>query len=366
MAGPGKDPNAVSESADAPSDQPWGAGARRGRRAATGLWAAAAAVVLVLAAAAGAWLAFDRAILAPERETAAAEAARFDRALAALGARADRFEAELARRDAAGRSQDPALEARLAGLAERIAALEAAEARPDALAGRMEALEARLAAGRDPATDEAAAGAAAEREARRDAALRALTATVAALEARLERLRRGAAPSAGREGAMLLAIGQLRAALDRGRPFQRELEALRRIRGADGAADPIAALAPAGIPTEAALVREFPARAAEAARAAFADGDGGWIDRSWARLSRLVTVRRVGADAPGDGASAVLARAEALLEAGDLAGAAAALAPLDGAPAEAMAAWRAGALARAAAETALARLAEAALAESGG
>ncbi len=70
----------------------------------------------------------------------------------------------------------------------------------------------------------------------------------------------------------------------------------------------------------------------------------------------MVTVRRVGADVTGDTTLAVLARAEARLESGDLAGAEAALAPLAGKPAEVLADWRAAVVARIAARTAIARL----------
>ena len=71
----------------------------------------------------------------------------------------------------------------------------------------------------------------------------------------------------------------------------------------------------------------------------------------------MVTVRRVGEGAEeGEGALAVIARAENRLASGDLAAAAAALEALDGAPGKAFGEWRAAARARAAAEAAIARL----------
>ena len=106
-----------------------------------------------------------------------------------------------------------------------------------------------------------------------------------------------------------------------------------------------------------ALEAEFPALAARAAQAALAPEDGDWLDRTAARLSRVVTIRRVGEGAEeGEGALAVVARAEARLAAGDLAAAAQALDALDGAPARVFADWRRAASARAAADAAIARL----------
>ena len=68
---------------------------------------------------------------------------------------------------------------------------------------------------------------------------------------------------------------------------------------------------------------------------------------------RLVTIRPVGADAEGDHAAARVARAEARLADGDLAGAVAELEGLEGAPAAAAAPWLEQARTRLAAENAL-------------
>ena len=71
----------------------------------------------------------------------------------------------------------------------------------------------------------------------------------------------------------------------------------------------------------------------------------------------MVTIRRVGEGAEqGEGALAVIARAESRLAAGDLAAASAALDGLDGAPAKSFDGWRKAAAARAAADAAIARL----------
>jgi hypothetical protein len=86
------------------------------------------------------------------------------------------------------------------------------------------------------------------------------------------------------------------------------------------------------------------------------------MDRAWARLRSVVTVRPVGGDVAGDSPEARLARAEARLDEGDLASAVGELEGLQGTAAEAAAPWLAGARARAAADEAIARLRERALA----
>ena len=115
-------------------------------------------------------------------------------------------------------------------------------------------------------------------------------------------------------------------------------------------------LAARGIETQDQLVRRFPALAAKAARAAIAPEEGDWMDRTVARLAHVVTVRRVGEDVSGETTMVALARAEAKLARGDLAGGEAALDPVAGKPAEVLAEWRAAALARIAAKNALGRL----------
>jgi hypothetical protein len=69
--------------------------------------------------------------------------------------------------------------------------------------------------------------------------------------------------------------------------------------------------------------------------------DKPFLDRAWARAQDLVTLRQGDHVILGDPAAGVLARARASLDAGDLAGAVAALGALGGAPAAAMSGWKA-------------------------
>jgi hypothetical protein len=94
-------------------------------------------------------------------------------------------------------------------------------------------------------------------------------------------------------------------------------------------------------PTEAALRLSF----GDAARAAHEAGmpikaDAPFLDRVWARMQSSLTVRQGDHIVVGDAVSGVLAHAESRLDAGDLAGAVAALGDLSGPAASAMAPWR--------------------------
>ena len=170
--------------------------------------------------------------------------------------------------------------------------------------------------------------------------------------------------------ALMLAAGQLRAALAGDQPFAEDLAALRDLAGdRPGFAEtiePLAARAGSGIPTLAGLRETFP----ETARAVTQAGQSeklaeslgtepdsqGWVDSTISRLSSLVTVRPVGDAVEGEGPAARVARAEARLDAGDLDAAVAELSSLTGAPAEGAADWLAQARARLAADAAAAKL----------
>ena len=223
--------------------------------------------------------------------------------------------------------------------------------------------------------DDAAAAAGGVRPAgggREIAALRrdnqALSATLAELTRRLATLEtRNAAPSetasaAGTaSGALLLAVGQLRDALRGSGPYAAELDAVQAIGAGDAAVEKAAAvLAPhaaRGIPARALLQARFGATATSLVRLALTPEGEGWWRETVARLSRVVTVRRTGAVADGAGGiTAMVARAETHLGVGDLPGAVAALAKLDGAAAKAAAGWLDGARRRIAAEAALSAL----------
>lgn len=278
--------------------------------------------------------------------------------------------------------------AMIEALTGRLAAAEAALASPDAvdpaaIEGRIAAVEASVAAltarvdslPAAPGTDPAALDALrAEIEAIRaapaapDAGLAdqvaALQDQVAALSAAAEADRaaleeRAATLRAEAEAAASAALGRaavlrLQAALDSGEPLTGALEELR----AAGLAVPaVLADNPDGVPTLAALRDGFP----EAARAALAAAvrvapEAGLADRLGAFLRDQTGARSL-VPRDGDDPDAILSRAEAALQAGNLA---AALSQLDALPpeaAQAMAGWRELAETRVTAVTAAADLA---------
>ncbi|MEE2970268.1 MAG: uroporphyrinogen-III synthase [Pseudomonadota bacterium] len=200
--------------------------------------------------------------------------------------------------------------------------------------------------------------------------LEAIGKQVAARDTRLAAIeaataRNAAASNAGvgngsRGGALVVAVGQLRDALSRSTPFPAPLDTLKGVSSGNThvmqAIAPLDAFAKGGIPTRALLKRQFSNVAAQATRVALVSRDTGWLDRTLAQLASVVTIRRVGDDVEGDTAQAILARAEARVQADDLAGAVAELARLTGAPAKSVASWRRDAEARLTADKAIGAL----------
>jgi len=176
-----------------------------------------------------------------------------------------------------------------------------------------------------------------------------------------------------RAAALIVAIGELRSALASDKGFTAELSALTDLTHNDEATRPrlkpmLDALAPfgeSGVPTLSQLAAGFPAK--EIARAGEAElgaevSDDAWYKRLWSgtvhALSEVFTLRPVGPDVEGDGTLARLARAEAKLGEGDLAGAVEEIRGLDGLAAETSAEWLSQAEARLAVEHVAAQLAD--------
>lgn len=205
------------------------------------------------------------------------------------------------------------LETRVAGLEQKTQDATGLAARIDALSGQVNTLS-----GRDQGTDTQLAQ-------RLDAG----SARLAALEQNVAQVSAEAKQAARR--ARLQAAA---AALNAGQP-------LGEIAGAPIAVLRFAAAAP---PTETALRLAFP-KAAQAALVASQPDTAGkpFLSQLVARAESLVTVRQGDHVLIGDSAAGVLARARTALDAGDLAGAVAAVAALSGPAADAMAHWRADA-----------------------
>lgn len=142
---------------------------------------------------------------------------------------------------------------------------------------------------------------------------------VAELAASVARLSAAPAPVVDRTGALAVAAGALKAALDRGGAFQLELDALR---GLGVPADRIAGLsarAGTGVPSAAALADRFRGVARRVLDAA-APASESTLDGVMRSAARIVSVRPTGEVAGADPA-AIIARVEARLARGDLAAA---------------------------------------------
>ncbi|AWJ83824.1 hypothetical protein TSH58p_09980 [Azospirillum sp. TSH58] len=155
---------------------------------------------------------------------------------------------------------------------------------------------------------------------------------------------------------LVLAAGQLRSALAAGQPFQQELQAVRAVASGDAQVtqplEAVAGYAAKGVPTQPQLTDRFTAMASDIVRADNQGEGNDWVEQVTGKIATLVTVRRSGGDAVGDGASAVVARAEAALQAGNLGGAVKELGTLKGPAAQVAAPWIADAKARLAANEA--------------
>ncbi|MCC7281429.1 MAG: hypothetical protein IT556_03525, partial [Acetobacteraceae bacterium] len=281
---------------------------------------------------------------------------------AALGA-LDRRLATLEARPAAAAELGPvaerlaAAERRLAELAARPAPAPGASVTAmEALAGRVSTLESRPApatgAAMGAATTEAIAAAVTPLAARLSAleqrpvpppaatpdAVAQLNQRVSALEARAataDQTPRIAAIE--NKVALLVAATALQHRLAAGEPLGPALALLPAAADAPAALRAFAAAAP---PTAAELRRDFTAAARAAKLGSTPEGgDAATVVRGF--LSGLVTVRRGEEVVLGTSDSAALATAETRLDAGDLAGAVAALAPLTPGAAQAVAPWKA-------------------------
>jgi uroporphyrinogen-III synthase len=272
----------------------------------------------------------------PVVDTAAIDAAKRD-----LGARLDdldkrvRATAAMAAQAGGGTTSDPAI----GELRGRIAALESrpagasADSEKDIAATKEEI--AKLQAGLAEATDKAKADASARGSVEQKALAAARASAVIGIAARVS------------------------AALDQGLPFATDLGLLAPLAKDDpkltGIVTGLQPLAANGVPGRAALAASFPS----VAQAALADdlADDSFGQRLLGKLKGLVSLRRVGADVQGDTVEAKLARAEASLNAGDVAKAVALVKSLPSQAAKATTNWLAAAEAYLAAQQAVDQLA---------
>ena len=243
------------------------------------------------------------------------------------------------------------LSADIADLRAEIGRVASAQSGSSASAARLGEIDARVQAA-ETKLDEALSQAARESQAAA-AASQAAQDEIAQLRQQLVALgesRSGTAQNVSDAVGLALATGRLQRAMDQGVAYRDVLTNLRAFAGGDAAIaailDRIAGRADTGIPTRDALMQTFAGVARDVVGAAEADAATGWTDRTLQRIRSVASVRRIGPDVPGDAPDARIARAEAKLLGGDLAGAVTELDGLPGAAASATANWRDGARAR--------------------
>ena len=154
---------------------------------------------------------------------------------------------------------------------------------------------------------------------------------IAALEQSQARMSRAAAAA--------VAAAALADAAEGSEPFAGDLASLERLAPTSRGIRALRDLAEQGAPTRAALVGEFPAAAARAARAADGeDADGGFFDALARAFRSVFSLRRIG-ELEGDSVDAILARAERRVREGDIEGALSQLQALPEPAREAMSEW---------------------------
>jgi hypothetical protein len=165
---------------------------------------------------------------------------------------------------------------------------------------------------------------------------------------------------------LAIAFANLRAAVDDGRPYADELAALTQL--SPGTADfgSLLDYEDTGLPTMRALTASFEEAREGALSTKQSSGDASIIDRLLGSAESLVKIRRIDEAAEGDQPDAVLARAGAKLEQGDLGAAVNEVETLQGAPREAFTKWLDAAKARLGAEVTLQRLQNILLVSLGG
>ena len=161
--------------------------------------------------------------------------------------------------------------------------------------------------------------------------------------------------------ALLIAMLQIRDAVEEGHPFPAAYSAFNRLAHDDpaliAAATPLAATARDGVPSRAALRQQLVGVADKVARADKPAGKLKWWEQALERIKRLVTIQRIG-DAPGDNPEAAISAARSALAGDDLPTAVAALGSLNGSNADPVQPWLRMARSRLAAEAALVHLQE--------
>jgi hypothetical protein len=172
--------------------------------------------------------------------------------------------------------------------------------------------------------------------------------------------------ASAKSGAAAIAFANLRNAVAAGRPYAAELAALRSLIPDPGDLGALPSHAETGIPTVPELSASLTKLAQASAAQPPAPAETSILDSMMASAKSAISIRRIGADTTGDEPAAVLARAEAALQQGDLAAAIKEIETLPAPSRDAFAGWLDDARARASANDTLSKLESTVLASLGG
>jgi hypothetical protein len=172
--------------------------------------------------------------------------------------------------------------------------------------------------------------------------------------------------ASAKSGVAAIAFANLRNAVADGRPYAAELAALRSLIPDPGDLGALPSHADTGIPTVAELSASLTKLAEASAAQPAAPAETSILDSMVASAKSAISIRRIGADVTGDEPAAVLARAEAALQQGDLAAAIKEVESLPAPSRDAFAGWLDDARARASANDTLSKLESTVLASLGG
>lgn len=161
---------------------------------------------------------------------------------------------------------------------------------------------------------------------------------IAQLETRIEQIQTQDVAAATKQAAIALAVSNLQRQMYSGRPYGDQLAVLERLTGNSAPVRQLREHAEDGLPPMSYLQYSFLDAVRSALAAARREEATGPLGKFWANFVGLFSVRKVGAQS-GDSPSAIISRAEASLENGDLEAALRELAALEGEPADAMEPW---------------------------
>ncbi len=178
---------------------------------------------------------------------------------------------------------------------------------------------------------------------------------IMALNDRLDKIENGNDVQGGRRAAAALALNNLRHRAEQGEPFTTELDVLAGYLPQGGEIATLRRYAEVDIPMKDELETAFSIAAREALAVAGREAKTGLGEKLSARITSLVSVRPA-EPIEGDSARAIISRAEAFIEAGDIRAGANELGALVDGPRTAMADWLALAQARIAVDGAIASL----------